>query len=73
MDKGFRMTEAKNNTVLEMNKTVEQMLAQGQWQEAIEFWINKTDSLLCLRWIQSINLPHGNILFWVKTHNRNLV
>ena len=51
MDKGFRMTEAKNNTVLEMNKTVEQMLAQGQWQEAIEFWINKTDSLTLIKWL----------------------
>lgn len=29
--------------------------------------------LLCLRWIQPINLSHGNILFWIKTHNRNLV
>ena len=32
-----------------------------------------TCMLLCLRWVQSINLSHGNILFWIETHNRNLV
>ncbi|MCV5696450.1 type VI secretion protein, partial [Escherichia coli] len=39
------MTAAENHTVPEMNKTVEQMLAQGQWQDALDFWINNTDSL----------------------------
>lgn len=45
------MTEAKNNTVPEMNKTVEQMLAQGQWKNALDFWINKTDSLTLIKWL----------------------
>ena len=45
------MTEAKNNTVPEMNKTVEQMLVQGQWKNALDFWINKTDSLTLIKWL----------------------
>ncbi|EJA1280787.1 type VI secretion protein [Escherichia coli] len=45
------MTEAENNTVLEINKTVEQMLAQGQWQDALDFWINNTDSLTLIKWL----------------------
>ncbi len=30
------MTAAENHTVPEMNKTVKQMLAQGQWQDALD-------------------------------------
>ncbi|MCV5632430.1 type VI secretion protein, partial [Escherichia coli] len=45
------MTAAENNTVPEMNKTVEQMLAQGQWQDALDFWINNTDSLTLIKWL----------------------
>lgn len=29
--------------------------------------------LLRLGWIQSIDFSHRDVLFWVKTHNRNLV
>ena len=45
------MTAAENHTVPEMNKTVEQMLAQGQWQDALDFWINNTDSLTLIKWL----------------------
>ena len=45
------MTEAKNNTVPEINKTIEQMLVKGKWQEALDFWINNTDSLTLIKWL----------------------
>ncbi|WP_426472828.1 DUF6931 family protein [Escherichia marmotae] len=45
------MTEAKNNTVPEINKTIEQMLVKGKWQEALDFWINNTDSLILIKWL----------------------
>ena len=45
------MTEAENNTVTEINKMVEQMLAQGQWQDALDFWIQNTDSLTLIKWL----------------------
>lgn len=45
------MTEAENNTVPEINKMVEQMLAQGQWQDALDFWIQNTDSLTLIKWL----------------------
>lgn len=45
------MTEIKNNTVPEINKMVEQMLAQGQWQDALDFWIQNTDSLTLIKWL----------------------
>lgn len=45
------MTEAKNSTVPEINKTVEQMLAKEQWQDALDFWIKNTDSLTLIKWL----------------------
>lgn len=45
------MTEAENNTVPEINKMVEQMLVQGQWQDALDFWIQNTDSLTLIKWL----------------------
>ncbi|EIU5772671.1 type VI secretion protein [Salmonella enterica] len=45
------MTDAKNNSILEMNKTVEQMLVREKWQEVLDFWINNTDSLTLIKWL----------------------
>ena len=45
------MSETKNITVPEINKTVEQMLIKGRWLDALDFWINNTDSLVLIRWL----------------------
>ncbi|MGJ7681880.1 hypothetical protein [Escherichia coli] len=45
------MTISKNNSMLEVNKTVEQMLAKDKWQDALNFWINNTDSLILIKWL----------------------
>jgi len=51
LDKLFSMTISKNNSMLEVNKTVEQMLAKDKWQDALNFWINNTDSLILIKWL----------------------
>ncbi|HFS2208464.1 TPA: type VI secretion protein [Escherichia coli] len=45
------MTDSKNNSALEFNKTVEQMLLKGKWQDALNFWIENTDSLTLIKWL----------------------
>ncbi|EEY3145452.1 type VI secretion protein, partial [Escherichia coli] len=45
------MTDSKNNTALEFNKIVEQMLLKGKWQDALNFWIENTDSLTLIKWL----------------------
>ncbi|EFC6876595.1 type VI secretion protein, partial [Escherichia coli] len=45
------MTISKNNSILEINKTVEQMLAKEKWQEALNFWVNNSDSLILIKWL----------------------
>ena len=51
MDDLFSMTISKNNSILEINKTVEQMLAKEKWQEALNFWVNNSDSLILIKWL----------------------
>ncbi|WP_433960500.1 DUF6931 family protein [Escherichia coli] len=51
MDDLFFMTISKNNSILEINKTVEQMLAKEKWQEALNFWVNNSDSLILIKWL----------------------
>ncbi|WP_420054165.1 type VI secretion protein [Escherichia coli] len=45
------MTDSKNNSALEFNKIVEQMLLKGKWQDALNFWIENTDSLTLIKWL----------------------
>ncbi|MFP1464165.1 hypothetical protein ACLB1E_37155 [Escherichia coli] len=52
MDKGFHMTDCKNNSALEFNKIVEQMLLKRKMAGWIlNFWIENTDSLTLIKWL----------------------
>ncbi len=50
------MTDSKNNSALEFNKIVEQMLLKGKWQDALNFWIENTDSLTLIKWRRESSL-----------------
>lgn len=45
------MTNSKVNFTLGINSTVEQMLVENKWQEALDFWVNNIDSLSLIKWL----------------------
>ncbi|EPA9819823.1 type VI secretion protein [Escherichia coli] len=45
------MNDAPNSSILETNTIVNEMLKNARWQEALDFWVNNTDSLTLIKWL----------------------